>query len=100
MVEMDLANLKVLALIPRICFWPFEKLRGLGRRGEILQDGNRLMAFCRIRILFPMLKVHCDSREDRRMLVATGSTDDEVFMISKCPSRITGVTPYWSRECQ
>jgi len=30
MLKMDLVNLKVLALIPCIFFWPFEKLRGLG----------------------------------------------------------------------
>src|SRR4051794_5941685 len=71
-----------ITLIPGIFFWSFEKLWGLGRRGGFVQDGNRLLAFCGIRILFSTLKVHCDSREDRRMLVATGSTDDEVLMIS------------------
>ena len=79
MLKMDLVNLKVLPLIPRIFFWPFEKLRGLGRRGEILQNDNRLMAFYGIGHCCQCLRSTVILGKDRRMLVATGSTEDEAF---------------------
>lgn len=79
MLEMDLVNLKVHVLIPRIFFWLCEKLRGLSRRGEILQGDNRLMAFCGIRHCYQCLRSTVTLGKDRSMLVATGSTDDEAI---------------------